>query len=317
MKTDFWKRHATVLALALIAISHPALGGDVNPVLIGLWPGDGPAVNDVAMLGTKAYVARAGGLSAIEISNPASPQQVATVGNFSASKLAVSGNLLVVSAAWSTDSERVDGLRLFDVADPSNPQLLSVVNTGRFTILDLALSGNYAYAADERGLHVLDISNPVDPKQVEHYWSGQVQSVASTGDYAYVANGWAGLEVLDISDLSRPRSVGGRASGRFAQAVAVSGHHAYVLSADETWWNDGFQLNVFNLDDPSDPQRVGDLTVLEPLGIPSLAVSGRYAYVASPWDGRMIDISDPARPLEVGRCCASSVSDRGLRRNKS
>ena len=260
--------------LEVIDISDPA-----HPQSVGESTVTG-SVNGVAMSGTKVYVATSDGLTVLDISDPANPQRIAALTGFSGYTLAVSSNLLVVSAAWSTATESFDGLRLFDVTDPASPQPLAILHTGRFTTFEIALSGNYAYTVDGRGFHVADLSDPRIPKRVGGYAIGQIMASALSGNHAYVAEGWAGLQVLDISDPARPSRAGGYAGGRFAQDVAVNGHHAYVLSADETWWNSGFQLNVINVEDPSNPRWVGDLTFFGPVGIPRLAVSGRYAYVA-------------------------------------
>jgi len=54
-----------------------------------------------------------------------------------------------------------------------------------------------------------------------------------SGHYAYVADGEAGLQVIDVSDPANPRRVGGYDTPGRAVDVAVSGDYAYV--ADGNW----------------------------------------------------------------------------------
>src|SRR5437867_13448769 len=59
--------------------------------------------------------------------------------------------------------------------------------------------------------------------------SSVADSVAASGDLAYVADGRAGLEVIDISEPSSPQKVGGYYANGGAWSVALSGNYAYVL----------------------------------------------------------------------------------------
>ncbi|OAD21120.1 LVIVD repeat-containing protein, partial [Candidatus Thiomargarita nelsonii] len=59
---------------------------------------------------------------------------------------------------------------------------------------DVAVAGNYAYAATGRGLAIVDISTPTAPTLAGSYdTSGSALGVAVDGNYAYVADGSSGL----------------------------------------------------------------------------------------------------------------------------
>ena len=77
-----------------------------------------------------------------------------------------------------------------------------------------------------------------------------------------------------------------------AESLAVAGDYAYV-GARST-------LVVMDVSDPADPHVVG--RVFFPNGyVRGIAVSGDYAYVAAGDAGfRVIDISTPSAPIEVG-----------------
>jgi hypothetical protein len=64
---------------------------------------------------------------------------------------------------------------------------------------------------------------------------GWAEGVAVSGTYAYVADNWVGLRVIDVSNPSSPREVGfydtpGQASG--VAVSGVSGSYAYVADWD-------------------------------------------------------------------------------------
>jgi hypothetical protein len=62
-----------------------------------------------------------------------------------------------------------------------------------------------AYVADgERGLQIIDVSNPSAPVRRGGYdTSGNALDVCVSGDLAYVADGY-GLQIIDVSNPAAP-----------------------------------------------------------------------------------------------------------------
>ena len=80
--------------------------------------------------------------------------------------------------------------------------------------------------------------------------------------------------------------------GGATQAVAVQGHYGYL--------GVGLRLVVLDVSDPAALREVG-VTQPFPHFVEDIAVSGTLAYVAAGGAGlRVVDISDPTSPLEVG-----------------
>ena len=113
-----------------------------------------------------------------------------------------------------------------------------------------------------------------------------------SGNYAYVADYWNGLRIIDITDPTNPTEGGYYDTGGSAEGVAVSGNYAYVADCWEG-------LRIIDISDPTNPIESGYYdTGSDAFGV---AVSGNYAYVADHIDGlRIIDISDPTNPTESG-----------------
>ncbi len=121
---------------------------------------------------------------------------------------------------------------------------------------------------------------------------GMPEGVAVSGAYAYVADGWKGLRVVDVSNPAQPREVGSYDTPGWAEGVAVSGAYAYVADG-------GASLRVVDVSNPAQPREVGFYKT--PGNAVGVAVSGAYAYVADYREGlRVVDVSNPAQPREVG-----------------
>ena len=158
----------------------------------------------------------------------------------------------------------------------------------------VAVSGNRAYLGMGPRLVILDVSNPAGPTVLgtSEVMPDIVQGIAISGNYAYVADYDAGLQVIDISNPSSPTRVGGYDTSGYAVGVAVSGNYAYVA-------DDYAGLQVIDISNPSSPTRVGGY---DTSGCAcGVAVSGNYAYVADYYAGlQVIDISGPSSPTHVG-----------------
>ena len=123
---------------------------------------------------------------------------------------------------------------------------------------------------------------------------GIAKGVAVNGSYAYVADHYRGLRIIDISDPSNPSEAGAidpQGTDR-AWDVAVNGSYAYVAYGLSGLW-------IFNISEPTLPTLAG---FFDTDGFATgIAVSGLYAFVADGLSGlRIINISDPSNPSETG-----------------
>jgi hypothetical protein len=138
--------------------------------------------------------------------------------------------------------------------------------------------------------------------------------VALWAGYAYVADEFSGLRVIDVHDPAYPVEVGhddvpGRS--KFFTDVAIRGYtlancssgRVYAYVADALPENTG--LRIIDVSDPAAPKQVGHLRLAEgeqgDVRAYGLAVDGDYAYIAVGGAGlRVVDVSDPSVPVEVG-----------------
>ena len=125
-----------------------------------------------------------------------------------------------------------------------------------------------------------------------YYTGGHSLGVYVSGIYAYVANAYGGLRIIDISTPSSPSEVGFFNTEDEANDVYVSGNYVYVTDID------GY-LYIIDTSTPSAPSEVGRFDTVG-WGF-SVCVSDDYAYVVYGYYGlRIIDISTPTAPFEAG-----------------
>ncbi len=99
----------------------------------------------------------------------------------------------------------------------------------------ITIAGTYAYILCDRGLVVVDISNPVAPKITGEVSAGLVdpRGIAVQFRYAFVVDK-EGLKILDVTDLSKPRLIpGALAPLDDAQNLYVARTYAYVAGGKQ------------------------------------------------------------------------------------
>ena len=183
--------------------------------------------------------------------------------------VAIRGDL-AVAAISHVGQQR---LQLIDISNPLAPASLGAL--GMTWPKAVALSGWYAFAVDNGGLEVIDISNTGSPSLLATAAAvASMGRIAIRGDYAYVAGG--GLQVYDISDPLHPFAVGFYDSdGGGIQDVALRGGYAYVT--DGAYFQPN-SLKVLDVADPANPTLVGRGATSAVI-IDSVSLAGDYAFV--------------------------------------
>jgi|GEM_PF-3553581 len=265
---------------------------------------------------------RTGGLRLIDVSDPSQPTEVAHLAlPGAAERLASDGDRVYVAAADG-------GLAVVDVSAPRSPQLLGqledvtvamdvvaehghggdglvfVADVGapvpqpRTSKSDLwsgmhmwGVKGRPEVAAGLAGLHIaqattdglVPIGMYLSPSLIESL------AVDDSGEVLFLADGHAGVVVLEVSHPSSPRLVGSLRTPGVSHDVIVDGDRALVAAGPAG-------LVVLDIDDPLSPRIAAVIdTPDEALGA---AMLGETAYVADGEAGlRVIDLASGS---EVG-----------------
>ncbi|MBU1638304.1 SUMF1/EgtB/PvdO family nonheme iron enzyme [bacterium] len=210
--------------LRIIDITNPAF-----PVEVGFCdsPGNPYAV---AVTGNYAYLADGlEGLRIVNISNPFSPVEVGFLNTPGlASGVDVLGDL-----AFIADGN--GGLRIVDIANPTSPEEVGVFDEVMI-FNDVVASEDYAYLTFEingefhaNGLAAVDVSDPAHPFEAGNYTTpGNARGLDVVGDFAFIADDWAELLVINILDPAEMTEAGhSRLLGGSAYGVASDGCLAY------------------------------------------------------------------------------------------
>ncbi len=121
--------------------------------------------------------------------------------------MCIKGNYLFVADANRWHGYTYDGgLRVIDISDPENLQLVATINPdNKQYYRSIEIKGDYVFmGSNEPKIYVFDISNPVEP--VVHSYIDMEERVGAVdmeiqGDYLYTTAGY-GRYIFDISDIN-------------------------------------------------------------------------------------------------------------------
>ncbi len=253
--------------------------------VVGAYDTPGPAMG-VFIEGNFCYVAdNTAGLLILDISNPMSPELLGQFQITGANRVSVYNNFAYLSETGS-------GLPIIDVTDPTNPQLAGVYST------PIARDGDFAHDVyffpAANGVQSINISTPTDPQPI-----GQVNTLATPWDltirqdYAYVAQGMAGIGIINIANpvfmnVTGELSLPGHA---FELCLDDEGNMAFVAAGDSG-------LQVVNVVDSHRPFLAGHFTMTSP--IYGIATEGSHVFLAADNLGIVVlDVSKPSLPQMV------------------
>jgi hypothetical protein len=283
--------------LEIYELSDPS-----QPRWVGSYRGDSSifTINGFDVLGNHAFLCGypAGDLHVVDLTRLANPQRVGSVDGIGES--ATRGGVSI-SARHAFVADGIEGVRVIDLGDESNPVLLGSYDTAG-SAEDVFVLGYHGFVADwETGLLVLDVSDPARPESVATlalpaHSTGDpevAERVVVAGHYAYVT-GFA-LHVIDVSDPSEPVRVGGYEPPGGNLGISLSGEYAYLVTSG--------RFHVVDVSDPLAPRLVGYWAgdFLFPPPFFDVSLSGGFAYVAAGTLGVLVfDVRDPADPRLVG-----------------
>jgi hypothetical protein len=275
--------------LRVINISDPT-----DPFEVGSCSTPGYAV-DVYASDTLAYIADVdGGLRVINVSNPANPYEVGSYCDSIAwfENLDISGSYVYVA-----DISR--GLLILDISNPSNPILEGSCYVEE--IMDVCVSDTYAYVTCCWYLCVVDISNPSNPVQIGSLWiEGDNPGITVSDTIAFVADGFIGLRVIDVSNPPYPYPEATYELPSGAYNVFVLGSYAFLSGSPG--------LRIIDISELTLPREVAHW---DSCYICDVHVIGNYGYAAAGIEGFFVmDLWNPEFPIKVGSC--PTTNSRGV-----
>lgn len=240
------------------------------------------------------------------------------------------------------------GFRVWDIADPAHPRLLSYVKTGGIGVHRFDMDERYAYISTEMAgyigniLVIYDLADPTRPREVSRWhipgqhieggeapsWPGQrhrLHHALRVGDIMWAGCWYAGAYTIDVSDITRPRTLGSYnyhppfpepTHTLFRLKEKIAGRDLALMVDEEHDHTPGQPhafLWVMDASDPAALKPVSTFHVAENASPYALA-GGRFgahqfqerqvgSLVFASWFAggmRVIDLADPETPNEVG-----------------
>ncbi len=196
---------------------------------------------EIEVRGKYAYMADSeSGLHVFNVQDPSSVIHITDVDLSNSFNLEINGDTLYLSDAQS-------GIRFFDISNPESPSLLYTYSGYSNWVHAV---GDVVFMNDaSTNLIILNASNPSNPTLIGSAMvTGDSRRVDVDGEFAYVAAGNGGLQIVNITNQASP-SVVGTFSSPNAQHLSISNGIAYL--ADHT---NG--LYILNVSDPTSPQQI-------------------------------------------------------------
>ncbi len=187
-------------------------------------------------------------------------------------------------------------LQIMDITDFNNP-----VEVGQFfdengAFTDVYVNNGFAYLLEDGlGLRIVDISDPANPIERGNLTlPGDFQRLCANDEYVFVANGVAGLSIIDVYYPGYPQlsllydEVGS------VYDVALMGNNLFLAT--------GSYLQIVDISNPYEPEAIANYTRATSF-YTSLVVSENYIYAVSFFEGfDIIDIAtDITIPAKVGQ----------------
>ena len=260
-------------------------------------------------IGGTQYLVVSGGskMWLINVQNPTTPSLVSTTEvapGTVCEGIATSGSYAYVAAGAA-------GFKVYNISTPSAPVPVASIDSLAYCE-NVVISAPYAFiAADGPGYvgrsFIFDISTPASPvyKSTILGYGGYHQYMGVRSGYAYICDYNAGLQVINVTDVTHPVNAVNIPSGFSTASIVFDGNYAYVAVGT-------LGLYIYDVSSPA-----------APVFVKSILTGGRAAFVSygavtiggvpkghifvSNRDTpgcAAINVSDPANPVVAGTLTA-------------
>jgi hypothetical protein len=268
--------------------------------------------NAVKIVGNYAYCAYTNGFVILDISDPSTPTPSGQIG------FEGPGNGVDVQGNFAFVANGSIGLTIIDISNPDEPvQTAALSMPGNAVAIDV--DGDYAYvAARDPGVVIANISDPHSPVISSTFnWAPYSSSDVAVIDTILYAVSWYDYYghtpgccvALNVAEPASPTLIGSFNTLGPLISLTISDSLMLITTnlayAPPFEWNAGFL--IYEIGDPFSIRLLGRYE--EFAGCYDIEIDGNLAYLAD-GDLRVIDISDPSSPEEVGFLNPPANADR-------
>ncbi len=259
--------------------------------------------NEYAILGARS------GTAIFSISSQGAVEEVAFIPGPASNwrEITVLGKSAFITTEGEDSTDT--GMQVIELMNlPDTAYLISNYNEhftrGHIIQRDIYTEDPYVYVMGTqttRGVHIIDVSDPMNPTQVGLYNPGYyIHDAHVNGNLLFAcAFNESKVDVIDITDKTNPTFVTEILDpGGSTHSAWLTEDKSHLILADEL---DGLPGRIFNIEDIDDIYEVATFSSnLESL-VHNPYVRGDFAFIAHNTEGlRVYDVKDPSLPVEVG-----------------
>ncbi|MCK5805643.1 MAG: hypothetical protein KAI66_22615, partial [Lentisphaeria bacterium] len=175
-------------------------------------------------------------------------------------------------------------------------------NLGIGGCMDAAVAGDRLYIVGRGKLHVLDITEPREPKLLGTLTNlGRPRQIEVRDDIAYVTAREDGLFIVDVSESARPRLLAHYNTIELATGIAVSGKVAFVACRT-------YGVELIDVTDPRNPLHLSTVRTGE---AQSCVARDGILYVGV-WGSKELvicDVKNPRKPNIISKTPLDGYGD--------
>lgn len=260
------------------------------------------AVSDAVIVGERLFLGTGAGWERWTLADPTAPQLDGSgATNGAVTALTHADGRLFVSVAG-------EGVRSIDAVtgEPTDP----VVTVDDARGLRTGAGGVLFGAMYSKGAWLMRFDD--GPRRISRVDTpGRAHEIVLRGRRAYVADGLAGLTVVDWQEVERPSVLAGLDIPTEGRVTAVDGvGQPLRLALGET----GAGLGIVDIEDGR-PVRTGQVVL--PEAVSDVELVGRFTAVVAMASGSLVifDVADPAAPTELARLELSAPAVRLARQD--
>jgi len=230
-----------------------------------------------------AFVTNNNGVYVFDINNPRNPTLVSKI------------NTGVTFGIDMQDDQAFiiggDKLRIVNIIEPANPIIIKELCYEEYS-QSLIAEDTYLYIANERGLDILDISDANQIRNISHFGDSWYRTVVIKEGIAYLANYNSGVEVIDVSDPTRPKRIA-TVSGT-ERAVNLHVHSDFLFVA-----RSNLGISILDISIKESPKFISSFCDNDDGEAKDVWGDEEYIFIQDGFGVEVIDISDPSKPFEI------------------
>ena len=278
--------------------------GTLNPVPVrysGCWGWTSPTGNEYALLG--GFL----GTHVVSIDDSINIYEADFVDGQDSNwrEITVIGNHAFVVTEGGGD---LQGMQVIDLSFLPDSVHLDTTYTATFTrghiiSRDIYSDSAYVYISGTSttgGVHILDVSDPSNPVEVGRYDpTYYIHDAHVRGTRMYASALSQGSDIVDVSDKSLPMLIAQiDYPNQFTHSSWTTENERHLVATDET---DGLPARIWNIENLDSVYEVSQYSANLQSLVHNPYVLGDFLFVSHNTEGlRVVDISDPSVPVEVG-----------------